>query len=222
MVHAPHRRRDPAPGSAADEPTTGRILRAAREQLFTHGYHALTMDGLARELGMSKKTLYAHFAGKEEIVIAIIDAAGRTIRHEVEAAIGNEALSFTGKLRDIMAIVGTHWGRLTPALLREFERFAPRIVDRLAALRQHNIPLVIGRALRLGMAQGMVRRNLDIDFAVQFWLQSLNGLIQPSTLDQLGLTPRQAFENGVELFFWAVLTETGRADFAHSSQKEKR
>jgi AcrR family transcriptional regulator len=58
------------------DPAAGRILKAAREQLFTHGYHALTMDGLAHELGMRKKTLYAHFAGKDEIVAAIIEAAG--------------------------------------------------------------------------------------------------------------------------------------------------
>ena len=79
----------------------------------------------------------------------------------------------------------------------------------------------VGRMLRRGMAQGVVRQDLDADFAVQFWLQSLNGLVQPKTLEQLGLTPRAAFENGVRLFFWAVLTEAGRADFAQSSQEER-
>jgi AcrR family transcriptional regulator len=221
VARAPRKRRDAAPALEAPDPAAGRILKVAREQLFTHGYHALTMDGLAHELGMSKKTLYAHFAGKDEIVGAIIEAAGRTIRRQVETVIGNEALNFTAKLREIMTIVGAHWGRLTPSLLREFERFAPHILDRLEALRQRNIPLAIGRMLRLGVTQGMVRRDLDADFAVQFWLQSLNGLVQPKTLEQLGLTPRAAFENGVRLFFWAVLTEAGRADFAQSSQKER-
>jgi AcrR family transcriptional regulator len=220
VARAPRKQPDPTPGFDLTDPAAGRILKVASEQLFTHGYHALTMDGLAHELGMSKKTLYARFAGKDEIITAIIDATGHAIRTQVEAVIGDTALSFTAKLRDIMAIIGTHWGRLTPVLLREFERFAPPILDRLQALRQRNIPLVLGRMLRLGMAQGMVRQDLDADFAVQFWLQSLNGLVQPKTLEQLGLTPRTAFENGVRLFFWAVLTEAGRADFAQSSQSK--
>lgn len=219
MARAPRKRPEPAPGPELADPTAARILRVASEQLFTQGYQALTMDGLAHELGMSKKTLYAHFAGKDEIITAIIDAAGRAIRIQVEAVIGDEALSFTTKLHHIMAIVGAQWGRLTPALLRELERFAPPLLDRLQALRQRNIPLVLGRMLRLGMAQGMVRQDLDADFAVQFWLQSLNGLLQPSTLAQLDLTPREAFENGLRLFFWAVLSEVGRADFAPSSQR---
>jgi AcrR family transcriptional regulator len=220
VVRGPRRRREPARGPALLEQTAARILRIASEQLFTHGYQALTMDGLAHGLGISKKTLYAHFAGKDEIITAIIDAAGLTIRAEVETVIGNEALSFTAKLRDVMAIIGAQWGRLTPALLRELERFAPPLLERLQALRQRNIPLVLGRMLRLGMAQGMVRPDLDADFAVQFWLQSLNGLVQPSTLAQLDLTPREAFENGVRLFFWAVLSELGRADFAPSSPRQ--
>ena len=38
-----------------------RILEAARAHLFAYGYSALTMDALAHDLGMSKKTLYVYF-----------------------------------------------------------------------------------------------------------------------------------------------------------------
>ena len=47
---------DAAPGSNVEEPTTGRILRAAREQLFTHGYHALTFGHLVGEVVHSGAT----------------------------------------------------------------------------------------------------------------------------------------------------------------------
>ncbi|HVU23520.1 MAG TPA: helix-turn-helix domain-containing protein, partial [Opitutus sp.] len=60
----------PAPTPAADPRT--RIVTAARVHLFTYGYSALTMDDLARELGMSKKTLYVHFPGKDALVEAVL------------------------------------------------------------------------------------------------------------------------------------------------------
>ena len=47
-------------------PPSRRILDAARVHLFTYGYSALTMDGLATELGMSKKTLYVHFHAQRQ------------------------------------------------------------------------------------------------------------------------------------------------------------
>ena len=45
------------PPAADDAAPARRILAVVRERLFTYGYNALTMDVLAHELGMSKKTL---------------------------------------------------------------------------------------------------------------------------------------------------------------------
>jgi len=210
-----------ASSGGGDEAPAERIVRVARERLFAHGYSALTMDALAHELGMSKKTLYSRFASKDEIIAAVIDTAGRAIRAKVEPILTDAGLSFTTKLRQVVAIVGTHWGRVSPSLLRELERFAPALHRRLEELKQHNIPLVIGRLLRMGAAAGMIRKDVDPDFAVAFWLHSLNGLLAPESLERLDLTPREAFEKGVRLFFWAVLTDAGRADFL-STEKGTR
>ena len=56
-------------------PRTGpreRIVAAARRQFLAHGIRSVTMEELAGDLGMSKKTLYAHFPGKAELVQAIL------------------------------------------------------------------------------------------------------------------------------------------------------
>ena len=68
----------PSPTAPADA-TVARILRLAREHFFAQGYCSCTMDDLAAELGMSKKTLYVHFAGKEALMRAVIDDLGREI-----------------------------------------------------------------------------------------------------------------------------------------------
>ena len=51
----------PAPASPAPPAARARILAVARGHLFAYGYSAALMDELARELGMSKKTLYRPF-----------------------------------------------------------------------------------------------------------------------------------------------------------------
>lgn len=207
---------------ALAESPVNRILQEASRLLFIAGYNGLTMDALAHELGMSKKTLYTHFNSKDDIIAAVITAAGQAIRAEVEATRSDPALRFTLRLRKVMEIVGARWARLTPAILRELERFAPKIYRQLEDLKQHNIPLVIGALLRQGIDEGMVRADVDVDFAVQFWLQSLNGLLAPATLERLGLTPAEAFNRGIRLFFWALLTEAGRADFEETSKERSR
>src|SRR6266478_4148724 len=49
-----------------------RIVDAARAHFFSHGFRSVTMDDLAEELGISKKTLYAHFPGKIELLEAVL------------------------------------------------------------------------------------------------------------------------------------------------------
>src|SRR5206468_10029474 len=50
-----------------------RIVEAARAHFFSHGFRSVTMDDLAEELGISKKTLYAHFPGKIQLLEAVLE-----------------------------------------------------------------------------------------------------------------------------------------------------
>src|ERR1700719_3513455 len=49
-----------------------RIVEAARAHFLSHGFRSVTMDDLADELGISKKTLYAHFPGKIDLLEAVL------------------------------------------------------------------------------------------------------------------------------------------------------
>src|SRR5215470_7191783 len=49
------------------------ILAAAKRSFLTAGFGTVSMDTIAREAGVSKATVYAHFAGKEELFGAVID-----------------------------------------------------------------------------------------------------------------------------------------------------
>ncbi len=46
------------------------IVEAARAHFFSHGFRSVTMDDLADELGVSKKTLYALFPSKINVAVA--------------------------------------------------------------------------------------------------------------------------------------------------------
>jgi AcrR family transcriptional regulator len=48
------------------------ILAAAKRSFLQNGFGAVSMDAIAREAGVSKATVYAHFTGKEELFGAVI------------------------------------------------------------------------------------------------------------------------------------------------------
>src|SRR4029077_6612408 len=66
------RARKPPPQNRKNDFGRQRIVDAARAHFFSHGFRSVTMDDLAEELGISKKTLYAHFPGKMQLLEAVL------------------------------------------------------------------------------------------------------------------------------------------------------
>src|SRR5438067_10651894 len=64
----------PGPIAARDEPVgkAAAVLRAARRAFLASGFGAVSMDAIAREAGVSKATVYAHFGSKEELFGAVV------------------------------------------------------------------------------------------------------------------------------------------------------
>jgi AcrR family transcriptional regulator len=200
------------PSTGAENPALSRILRQARAHFFSHGYAQCTMDELAAELGMSKKTLYVHFASKEALMAAVIDDLSREIRATADALFANRQLNFAEKLRGFAESMVERLTKTSPRLLRDLQRFAPDRYQQITEMREKNIPYVFGRFIKEGQLAGMVRPEVDTVFAVQFFLQAMHGLIQPSTMERLGLTPRDIVPRAIGLFFGGLLTPAGRSE----------
>ena len=167
------------------------------------------MDSLAYALGMSKKTIYTYFPSKDAIVSAIFAATGATIRRQVPEIIEGPG-SFPDKLERMLGLVGAHFGAMGPGLLQDLQRFAPPLAAELDAIKERNIPLLFGRLLDLGVQHGVVRPDIGMTFVIEYWLQVIKGLHEPAVVDRMGLTPREAFEKGLDLFFCGLLTPEGR------------
>ena len=189
-----------------------RILAAARAHFFAYGYSALTMDELAAELGLSKKTLYVHVPSKDALVSEILRAFIGEVRASAEALFGDDSLSFTVKLHRFSETMVKRL-QINPHIFRDLQRSAPHLYRQMEELRHKNIPHIFGLLLRQGQATGMVRADVDSEFAVEFWRPAIQSLMHPDTLERLKLHPDQMFTKAINLFFGGLLTPAGRKDY---------
>ena len=202
----------PTPAPSAETDPRTRILSQARRHFLAHGYCQCTMDDLARELGMSKKTLYLHYESKEAIIKAIIDGFAAEVQAMASGLFADRRLSFTQKLHRFTEGMTRRFMSISPQLLRDLQRFAPHLYRHLEDLRQRNIPLIFGQLLQQGQAAGMVRAEIDPAFAVEFWRPAIQSLMHPDTLERLQLRPDQVFTQAITLFFGGLLTPAGRKE----------
>lgn len=76
------------------------VLRAARNVFLTHGFSAATTDMIQREAGVSKSTVYAHYANKEALFTAVIEAECAAFTNTVHG------IEFRpGKLRETLTML---------------------------------------------------------------------------------------------------------------------
>ncbi len=61
-----------APGAPAPSPTRGAIVEAATALFLDAGYGAVSMDAIARRAGVSKRSVYSYFSGKEALFGAVM------------------------------------------------------------------------------------------------------------------------------------------------------
>lgn len=94
----------PADGSGPVNATKQRIAEAFERQLARVGYDRTTLDDVARELGISKKTIYVHFDGKRDIYALLV--AGQAAREKMRLAVAVAPLpSYGAKVEALLTLV---------------------------------------------------------------------------------------------------------------------
>ncbi len=210
MNSVPSENRDRRREAPADDPVTRRIVATARYHFFTHGFRGVTMDDLAGELGMSKKTLYLHFPSKSALLQAVLMEKFRDAEAAFEK-IGAERVSdFHQRLQQLLACMQQQTNEIQPPFLRDIQREAPELFGQVEIRRRELIRRQFGRFLTEGQESGMIRKDIPIILITEVLLGAVQAIINPRKMAELGLMPKTAFPFIIKVILEGVFSEEGR------------
>ncbi len=175
-----------------------------------HGFRNVTMDDLASELGMSKKTLYTHFSGKVSLLEEVIADKFGEIEAELFAIAADGRGDFPARLHALLACIRRHTEEVQPPFLRDMAREAPELFEKVRAHRRSIIHRHFTTMLREGKAAGMIRGDVPEKLMIEFLTGAADGIVNPQKLAELGLTARAAFTEIIRIFLEGTMTEQGR------------
>jgi len=187
-----------------------RIVAGARRHFLAHGFRATTMDDVAHELGMSKKTLYAHFPNKVALVHATLLAKLGELGGELEQ-ITAAHLPFLPALERMLAVLQWHAEEIRPPFVRDMRRAAPDLFQQVETRRSALIQRHFGRLFAEGRREGKVRKDVPARLAIAVLLAATQGVMNPVRVAELGTTPKAALSAILTVVLEGVLTTTGRA-----------
>lgn len=192
-----------------------RIIAQAKTMFFTQGYSKVLMADLARQLGMSKKTLYQYFSGKEELLNIIIREHGLEIQEEVERMLAKNDLDFPEKAKQIFSFVGTKLHDINPGFVLDIKKNAPSAWQLLQKHKTEAAFLRFNALLEEGYSKGFIREGVNRTMAVLLYASALETILNPEFTEQvpqqlmqeLPNTPGKVFEGLVNIIFRGILNE---------------
>jgi len=194
-----------------EQSTHQRIVAGARRNFFANGIRGVSMDDLAHELGMSKKTLYAHFSSKAALVEAALQDKIREVGADLERISSESAADFPGAIHQLLACVLRHMGEVQPPFQRDIMREAPEAFRLVEIQRKEMIQRHMGKLLSEGCRAGIIRKDIPAGLLVEIFLGVVQAIMNPLKLSELGLTPKSGFSAILSVIFEGTVTEEGRS-----------
>src|SRR5205814_8124301 len=125
-----------------------------------HGFRRVTMKDLAEELGISKKTLYAHFPGKFDLLEAVLADKLAGVEATLKAVTRAHSHDFPATLQALLAGTQRELDEIKPPFVRDMRQKAPDVFKVVERRRAALIQRYFGKLIVEGQRAGMVRKEV--------------------------------------------------------------
>src|SRR6266571_4564035 len=187
-----------------------RIVEAARAHFFSHGFRSVTMDDLATELGVSKKTLYAHFPGKIALLEAVLAGKFAGVSATLEKITREHPHDFPAALHELLANTQRELDEIKPPFVRDMRQKAPHVFKMVERRRAELIERFFGELFVEGQRAGMIRKDIPAKLMIEILLTMIQGIMNPPKMEELGMTPKEGFIGIIKIVLEGALIRKGQ------------
>ena len=186
-----------------------RIFEAAGALFRKRGFKSVSMDDLATETGMSKKTIYKFYSSKAKLIEALVFAH----IHEKSQKIAETIASVENPIQAMVEIgylVFMHYKEMSPDVLVELKKYYYDIWLVVDKMQKEEMLDGISKNMKLGMELGLYRSNIDSEFITEVYV---NNVISACNHNENMKGREVYYLQLLEYHMYGVMTEKGRELF---------
>ena len=159
--------------------TEERILEKARDLFFRYGLRNVTMDRIAQELGISKKTLYASYDKKKTIVKKITDEFIQCQEQEM-TQLEQDSSNAIEELIGIMHNINRIFESMDFHIVYDMQRYFPESWNLFEIHKNEFIHKSLINNLENGQKQGLYREDIHVDIIAKLRLEQIQITMDPT------------------------------------------
>ena len=138
-----------------------RIIQGGEELFLQAGIRSVTMDDIARNLGMSKKTIYQFFKDKNELVMALTK---KKLQEDEERM--SEIISKSGnvieEMINMMKCSEDIFSRINPIVIHDLQKYHQEAWGLFQSFKAEVLVNTLEELLAKGIKQGFLRPDIDV------------------------------------------------------------
>ena len=185
-----------------------RILDTAFGLFRQYGTRSITMDDIATRMGISKKTLYAHFVDKDDMVVHAISRFLEVLQEE-ERVIRERAANAIEELFESMNMMDEKLRNMNPVIMLDLQKFHAKAFLVFQEYRNNSLRTIIRANLERGIAEGLYRKDLEVGVLTQFRIASAMLCFQPEVFPIAGFEMGKVQRVLLEHFLYGVASGEG-------------
>ncbi|TCK65045.1 TetR family transcriptional regulator [Winogradskyella wandonensis] len=185
-----------------------KIIHKASELFLTLGFKSVTMDDIANEMGISKKTIYVHFNNKTKLVEAVTFTLFENICDGIDC-ICDASSNPINELYDIKMFVMQHLKNEQASPQFQLKKYYPQIYENLKGKQFDKMHDSVSESLQKGIDSGMFRPNIDVEFISRLYFNGMTGIKDESIFPKSKFNMEYLMENFLEYHLRAIVTEKG-------------
>lgn len=152
--------------------TSDRIKQKAHDLHMQYGMRSVSMDDIAGELGMSKKTIYQYFADKDSLIEAIITDK---IKHNQDCCKKDRLVAKDAIHEIFLAIemMQEMFEKMNPVVMYDLEKFHPKAFAHFLEHKYNFLHRIFKENLERGLQEELYRPEIDVDIIVKARLETM-------------------------------------------------
>ncbi len=186
-----------------------KILHKAKELFLNLGFKSVTMDDLAQEMGISKKTIYSHFENKTKLIEETTMHIFWFISNGIDAIVAQKKNPIE-ELYEIKRFVMLHLKDEKSSPSYQLQKYYPKLWDLLRGKQFEIMQDCVLANVKRGVEQGIYRDNLNIDFVARIYFSGVMSVKDGNMFPSHKFPMSQLMDNYLEYHLRGIVTPKGR------------
>ena len=189
--------------------TKDKILEQTFNLIMKYGIRSVSLDDIARNIGISKKTIYQFFENKKSLISEVIKAFIQKDKDDILSIIEKSTDAL-----DEMALVAKHVLKflrgMSPSMMFDTKKYYPQVWALLEEKHFTFILETVKTNILRGQAEGLYKEDVNADIISKLYVRQTLALADESIFPLSQFNRSDLYKNMVTYHIRGIMSDEGR------------